>query len=154
MSAVLSGLCYQAQESFQYLVENVFHWSEQTRVCYLSVNCSRAPSLVQLILGGGLPSTGQRMVSDRVALVRRALCPMVTLMFFWKASGRFCCCLMIRGVFTGTPSEECSDQLGRLSKGKRHIQTQDFKYWIQDQIIGLSLPRRGIVFYYKLSIYL
>lgn len=84
-------------------------------VCYLSVCRSRAPSLVQLILGGGKPSTGQRMVSDWVVLVRWVLCPMLMLMFFWKASGWVCCCLLITGLFAYVSNEERSDQLGILS---------------------------------------
>lgn len=54
--------------------------SAQAPACYLSVCCSKIPSLAQLIWGGGKPSAGQSMVSDLVALVTMTLFPMVMLM--------------------------------------------------------------------------
>lgn len=84
-------------------------------VCYLSVCCSRTPSLAQMILGGGKPSARQSMVSDRVALVTKALFPMLMLILLWNVNGRICCCLMIAGPFAAVSNDKWSDQLGSLS---------------------------------------
>lgn len=100
------------------LTSNCLNDTWQWQVSYLSVWCSRTPSLLQLILGGGKPSAGQSMVTDRVALVRRALCPMLMLMFFWKVNGGVFCRLVITGLLTNNSPEERSDQLDSSSVGQ------------------------------------
>lgn len=93
---------------------------------YLSVMCSGAPSLLQLMTGGGNPSAGQRMVSDCVVLVRSAESPMFTSTLSWTDIVRFCCCLMILGLCTAAPprAETSSDQLWRLSVVENDIKHQ------------------------------
>ena len=70
------------------------------------------------MLGGGGPSTGQSMVSDLVALVRKAFCPMLMLMCFFKVVGEVSGCLMITGLLPDVFNGESSDQLGSLSVGQ------------------------------------